>query len=142
MNGAEQLGLGRILVVDDEEFVRTAITTYLETSGYLVSAADDAESGLLVMAEADPPIEVVLVDLVMPRSGGLDFLRRVKSDVDPHAEVLIVTGCGEACSEAEARRLGVFDYITKPIVNFERDLISVVHSAIAQRRERLAMVGT
>ena len=126
-----------ILVVDDEPFIRNAIKLYLETHGFVVSACSCGEEGLVACRDADSPVDLVLLDLVMPGLHGIDILRQLKAE-DAFVEVIIATGCGSMNSAIEALRLGAFDYITKPIVDFDRDLLAVMNKALIRRQERLA----
>ena len=125
-----------ILVVDDELFIRNAFKLYLETCGYEVSTCACGESALRKLLSDDSTIDLVLLDLVMPGLHGLDLLRKIKNS-DPSVEVIIATGCGSMSSAIEALRLGAFDYITKPIIDFDRDLLTVIDRALTRRRERL-----
>jgi FixJ family two-component response regulator len=125
-----------ILIVDDEAFIRGSFKLYFESMGFRVSIADGGDSALAVFRKQDDPIDVVLLDLVMPGTTGIDVLRRLK-ELDDDIEVIIATGCGSMHSAVEALRHGAYDYITKPIINFDDDLLRVVEEALAERRERL-----
>jgi FixJ family two-component response regulator len=126
-----------VLIVDDESFVRNALQIYLETQGYSVSTAAGGEEALRIFAERANAVDVVLLDLVMPGMYGMEVLRRMK-EAEERVEVIIATGCGSVHSAIEAMRYGAFDYITKPIVNFDEDLLKVVEAAIRARRQRLS----
>lgn len=105
-------GAIRVLYVDDEEdFVRTLA----ERMDMRDLGGDVALSGreALEMLEADRP-DVMVLDLRMPGLDGLEVLRRVKRAY-PEIEVIILTGHGSEHDEAEARRLGAFDYLRKPV---------------------------
>ena len=127
----------RVLVADDETFVRNAFQLYLETYGYLCSAAENGPRALQILKQSPNLFDVLLLDLVMPGMCGIDVLREAKR-IDSDLEIIIATGCGTVQSAVEAIRFGAFDYITKPIVNFEEDLLSVIQSAVAKRRTRIA----
>lgn len=127
-----------VLVVDDEHFILNALRLYFESNGYHVSTAAGGSRALEIFtggAEGDEPVDVVILDLVMPGTHGLDLLRSFKR-LDPDVEVIIATGCGSMGSAVEALRLGAFDFITKPIVDFERDLMRSVLKALERRRQR------
>jgi CheY-like chemotaxis protein len=72
----------------------------------------------------------------MPGIQGVEVLRILK-EKQPAVEVIIATGCGSMGTAVEALRYGAFDYIQKPIVNFDQDLLKVVGEAISSRREKL-----
>lgn len=127
----------RILIVDDESFVRNALQIYLETHGYRAETAAGGEEALRILADRTQAVDVVLLDLVMPGMYGIEVLRRMK-EMDETVEVIIATGCGSVHSAIEAMRFGAFDYITKPIVNFDEDLLKVVQAALLARRKKLS----
>ena len=126
-----------ILIVDDEAFIRSSFKLYFESMGYHVSVADGGDSALVAFGQKTEPVDVVLLDLVMPGTSGIDILRRFK-EINDDVEVIIATGCGSMHSAVEALRYGAYDYITKPILNFDDDLLRVVEEALTERRERLS----
>ena len=69
-------GHGTILVAEDEELVRSAVTSILESAGYLVLAASNGEDALAIL-EARDDVDLVLLDVVMPRLGGAETLARI-----------------------------------------------------------------
>jgi CheY-like chemotaxis protein len=125
-----------ILIVDDEAFIRSSFKLYFESVGFTVSIAEGGESALAVFREKSRPVDVVLLDLVMPGMTGIDVLRRFK-ELNDDVEVIIATGCGSMHTAVEALRHGAYDYITKPILNFDDDLLRVVDQALAERSARL-----
>jgi len=125
-----------ILIVDDEAFIRNAFQLYFESIGYRVSVAEGGEAALTVFQSVQTAVDVVLLDLIMPGIPGLKLLEKIK-ELDETVEVIIATGCGTMNSAIEALRHGAYDYITKPILNFDEDLLRVVRGAIATRTSRL-----
>ena len=108
----EPPGSVKVLYVDDEEdFVRTLA----ERMDMRDLGGDVALSGqeALAMLEEERP-DVMVLDLRMPGIDGLEVLRRVKKAY-PEIEVIILTGHGSEQDEEEARRLGAFDYLRKPV---------------------------
>jgi DNA-binding NtrC family response regulator len=102
----------KVLFVDDEEdFVRTMAERMemRELGGEIALSGQQA----LQMLEDDVP-DVMVLDLRMPGIDGLEVLRRVKKTY-PQIEVIIMTGHGSDKDEEEARRLGAFDYLRKPV---------------------------
>ena len=129
--------LGEILIVDDEAFIRNAFRLYFETIGYQVHVADGGESALETFESAGS-IDVVLLDLIMPGINGIEVLKSLKQR-RPTVEVIIATGCGSLASAVVAMRNGAFDYITKPIVNFDEELLAVVEAALLRHRRPTQM---
>jgi DNA-binding NtrC family response regulator len=102
----------RVLFVDDEEdFVRT-IAERMEMREVGSEVALDGQQALQMLEEDVP--DVMVLDLRMPGIDGMEVLRRVKK-MYPGMEVIIMTGHGTEADEAEARRLGAFDYLCKPV---------------------------
>jgi CheY-like chemotaxis protein len=102
----------KILLVDDEkEFVLT-LSERLETRNLGSAIAYDGEEALSIM-ETDAP-DVMVLDLKMPGIDGLEVLRRVKRE-KPATEVIILTGYGSEQEERQAKDLGAFAYLEKPV---------------------------
>lgn len=117
----------KVLIVEDEEMMRSILRRLLEKEGYDVLSADSAEAALVIFSEAD--VSVTLTDIKMAGMNGLELLDNIKS-VDPDALVIIMTAFSSVDSAVAALRKGAYDYITKPFVNEE--LVKTVHNAIAQ----------
>jgi adenylate cyclase len=108
------LGLGCVLVVDDEEQNRTLLRDPLEAFGYQV---EDAENGLqaLQMIAANPP-DAILLDLMMPKMDGFEVCRRLKTDYKTkHIPILIITALSERGDRLLGIHAGANDFLTKPI---------------------------
>lgn len=88
-NGAE---MSRILVIDDDKFVRTSIRAVLEGAGHEVSDSSDAETGLSM--QRDNPYDVAIVDLIMPNKEGLETIRELKRDF-PGLPIIAISGGGD-----------------------------------------------
>lgn len=125
-----------ILIADDERFIRSAFQLYFETVGYSVITAADGEGALEIFGKRMGEIDVVILDLVMPGMHGIEVLKRFK-EVDSSVEVIIATGCGSMTSAIDALRHGAYDYITKPVVNLDQDLLTVVRGALDARQQKL-----
>jgi DNA-binding NtrC family response regulator len=120
----------KVLMVDDEEdFVKT-LSERMQMRDLDSDVALDGEQALQ-RVEDDIP-DVMVLDLKMPGIDGLEVLRRVKKAY-PQIPVIILTGHGSEKDEAEARRLGAFDYLQKP-VDIEK-LVKVLRKAYKSRVE-------
>lgn len=111
----------RILVIDDEESNREALSLLLKSADYLVTAAGTGEEALALLRQA--PFEVVVTDLFLPDINGIDILKQVKSDA-PQTSVIVITGQASAETAVQAMKEGALDYITKPF-NFEELKIQI-----------------
>ncbi|HEY0429259.1 MAG TPA: sigma-54 dependent transcriptional regulator [Pyrinomonadaceae bacterium] len=114
-----------ILVVEDEELMRSILRQLLETEGYHVLTADSAENALKIFPSTE--IAVTLTDIKMAGIDGLELLDQIKT-IDEEAIVIIMTAYSSVDSAIAALRKGAYDYITKPFVN--EDLLQTVRNAI------------
>jgi len=103
---------GRVLVVEDEAYVRDSLVEILRARGFDVSAAASVDEALERLARA--PVDAVLSDLKMPKQDGLELVRRMQA-LSPDVPVLILTGHGTVASAVECLRAGATDYILKPV---------------------------
>ena len=105
--------MARILVVDDSEDIRLALTTLLEDVGHVVMEAEDGSEVLEMVLSGN--LDLVLLDVAMPRVDGFEVLKRLKADAGTsHIPVIMVTAKGQQEDLAIARKLGARDYINKP----------------------------
>jgi DNA-binding NtrC family response regulator len=120
---------GKILVVDDENIVRTSCVRALSPEGYEVKTAQNGYEGLTILK--DEKFDLVLTDLKMPDMDGIEVLRTIK-DKWPEVEVIVITGYQTVDTAVKSIKLGAFDYIEKP---FTPDaLISAVGRALEKSR--------
>jgi two-component system, NtrC family, response regulator AtoC len=101
----------RVLVVDDEENIRLVLKTLLKRNGYEVEAAKNGEEAIALIDSYGP--DVVLTDVRMPRTGGLDLLNALKAKNNP-ATVIVMSAYGNVDQAIEAMKAGAYDYIQKP----------------------------
>jgi putative nucleotidyltransferase with HDIG domain len=101
----------RVLVVDDEKFIRDIIADFLGMEGYIVRTAEDGTSAISELERAR--YDMVISDLKMPRMGGLDLLKEV-ARAHPDTLTVIMTGFGTVETAIDAMKRGAYDYILKP----------------------------
>ncbi len=101
----------RILVVDDEEGMRDMLWWSLERQGYRIAQARDGVEALACVEAGG--VDLVITDVTMPRSGGLQLLRALSRGPRMPA-VIVLTGFGTVESAVEAMRLGARDFLLKP----------------------------
>lgn len=104
--------MARILVVDDEEGLRSFLAETLELDGHTVVEAHDGLDALKKLEKQS--FHVMVTDLKMPRMDGMALLTRVRAE-QPELEVIMLTAHGSVQSAVEAMRVGAFDYLQKPI---------------------------
>ena len=102
----------RILVVDDEENAREALSKILAHDGFQVASAGNGLEALNFLRSND--VELIITDLNMPEMNGLMFLRELNRTY-PTSKVIMITAYGEVESYVEAITLGAFEYINKPV---------------------------
>jgi putative two-component system response regulator len=101
----------RILVVDDEEPIRRVLCRLLDRHGYLCEVAADADEALLALKEDD--YALVLTDMDMPGSSGLDLMMQI-ADRYPDTATVMVTGMDDTKLANTALEIGAYGYIIKP----------------------------
>ncbi|MGH9431033.1 MAG: response regulator [Terriglobia bacterium] len=102
----------KVLVVDDDSFIREALAQLLQIWGYQPETASDGIEALEKMHSWLP--RVVIVDLQMPRMGGMDLLKALQNRA-PRISCIVITGGADSEKAAEASSLGAFDFIEKPL---------------------------
>jgi FixJ family two-component response regulator len=119
-----------ILVIDDEVALRFQLQIVLQKSGYQVFSAGDADQGIAIL-DAHPAIEVLLTDLILPNTDGLDVLRHIQKH-ELNVSVIMMTAFGSMGAVTEALRLGAYDFLTKPF-NLAAMLLAVSRAFDRQR---------
>ena len=114
-----------VLVVEDEELMRSILRQLLEGEGWHVFTADSAENALEIFSTNE--IAVTLTDIKMSGMDGIELLDQLKT-IDEEATVIIMTAYSSVDSAIAALRNGAYDYITKPFVN--ENLLKTIKNAI------------
>jgi CheY-like chemotaxis protein/glycine cleavage system H lipoate-binding protein len=115
----------RILVVDDEEIVLGAVRKALRKTDLHLDTAQSAEEALNLLA--DKAFDVVITDMMMPGMDGLELMRRMRNRGN-EALTIMLTGYPSVQTALKAKKLGAFDYVTKPFAR--QELLSVVVRAL------------
>jgi CheY-like chemotaxis protein len=118
----------RILVVDDEEMVRGILTDVLVSGGYHVFSATDGENAVRVFRRDPKGIDLVLMDMTMPRMSGLDAFLAMKK-LNPDVRVMILSGHSAEGTSNELRRHGIRGVLQKPIT--AQSLLEAVSAALS-----------
>lgn len=134
----------RVLIVDDEQFIRDLLSDFFTKSEYEIVTAHDGDAGIAACRAGR--FDAALVDLKMPDQTGTDVLAELRS-IDPTLPVIIMTGYPTIDASIEAIRRGAQDFVVKPFRL--QDLKERVDRAIRSRsiareidelRERMASV--
>ena len=130
----------RVLIIDDEDAVRSSLKMIFEYEGYETLQAANGPVGLK-LAETEAP-DLVFLDVRMPQIDGLEVLKRLKEKA-PALPVVILSGHGTVKTAVEAVKLGAFDFIEKP-PDSERILIAarnaLGHKRLVEENRRLRLV--
>src|SRR3954468_11000911 len=119
----------RVLVVDDEKFIREILAEFLGMEGYFVRTAEDGSSALAELGRSH--YDLVISDLKMPKMGGIELLDQI-GRVDPKALTVIMTGFGTVETAIDAMKRGAYDYILKPFK--VEEVIHVVQRGLEKQR--------
>ena len=119
----------RVLVVDDEKFIRDIIADFLGMEGYIVRTAEDGSSAVSELERAR--YDMIISDLKMPRMGGLELLKEV-AKTHPDTLTVIMTGFGTVETAIDAMKRGAYDYILKPFK--VEEIVHIVQRGLEKRR--------
>jgi len=119
----------RVLVVDDEKFIRDILSDFLTMEGYAVRTASDGTHAVTELSRSH--FDLVISDLKMPRMGGLDLLQHV-AKLQPEALTVIMTGFGTVETAIDAMKHGAYDYILKPFK--VEEIVHVVQRGLEKQR--------
>jgi putative nucleotidyltransferase with HDIG domain len=120
----------RILIVDDEPYVRTVTATALEKERYRpVVVSNGAEA--IARLEKDPPYDLILSDIVMNGVDGLSMIGKMR-ECWPDTPLVVTTGLRDVNAAIDSMRKGVYDYLLKPFD--QEQLLSTVNRALERRR--------
>lgn len=123
----------RILVVDDEDSVRTVMSQVLQDEGFAVTEAANGKQALECMQTG--PFSLVITDIVMPEMTGLELLEKIKKH-HPETQVIIITSHASLETAITAMRHGAYDYLFKPFKDL--DLISAAANRAIEKVRLMA----
>ena len=129
-NGDSATGLGRLLIVDDEPQIVRALTPALSAAGFAVTAAENGEAALGVLASEGA--EVVILDLGLPDMDGKDVIQRIREWSE--APVIVLSARDLESEKIAALDLGADDFVNKPVGVGE--LLARIRAAMRGRERR------
>jgi len=119
-----------ILLIDDEEVIRELGKEILEKNGYKVLLAKDGEEGISVYQANKDQIDLVILDMIMPKKAGTEVFKALKS-INPNVRVLLATGYSLNEQAQEILRNGALDFIQKPYqIN---DLLKIIRKVLDKK---------
>lgn len=119
--------MSKLLIIDDEEGIRKVLTVSLASDGYDVLTAAGGEEAIAIFKRKSPSI--ILTDIKMPGMDGIEVLKQIK-ELNPDAEVIMITGHGDMDLAIEALKLDASDFLNKPIKD---EALSVALNRAEQR---------
>lgn len=122
----------KILVIDDEAYIRDGVKSFLEDYSYDVLAAENGTNGLELFQQESP--DLVLYDPLMPDIGGIEFLELIVAKA-PETPIIIISDAASISYTVTALKMGAWDYIIKPM----QDMTVLLH-AIGKAFERVALI--
>ena len=102
--------LAHILVVDDDEGIRSLVKKYLNENKYLITTADSSEDAIEKVKIIK--FDLIILDIMMPGKSGIEFIQEKKRDLD--TPVILLTAKGQASERVEGLEIGADDYLPKP----------------------------
>lgn len=118
-----------ILIIDDEVSIRSSLKGILEDEGFLVKTVESGEEGLELLKSQN--IDLVLLDIWLPRMSGIDVLKRIKTTED-NPQVVMISGHGTIETAVIATKLGAHDFLEKPL-SLEK-VVLTVRNALRQKK--------
>jgi len=113
-------GTGTVLLIEDEAMIIDMVQSVLNSEGYTLLIARDGEEGIAMFVRHQKEIVVVLSDLGLPKLRGDEVARRIKK-IDPHAEIILISGFFDPGIKASMEKIGVNRFIQKPFTIAELD---------------------
>ena len=125
----------KVLIVDDEEMARALVTTVLDVSGYDIASVASADEALSYLAEH--PVDLVILDLMMPEIDGLEACRQIRARFGRSMAVLMMSARGRG-AVVQTLEAGADDFLAKP---FDVDELEArVNSLLRSRRLEMSAV--
>ncbi len=101
-----------ILILDDEPIVSKRLKPFLERKGYEIEAFTDSLQALERVKQR--PFNIIITDLKMEGLDGMQFLTKVKEELSPETEIIVITGFATLATAKQSFQKGVFDFLAKP----------------------------
>jgi len=130
MNLFEKLRNMKILLIDDDEWIRDSLSMLFETEGCQLSALETAEQGLEALMVQ--PYDIVIIDYRLPGMNGLEFLKQIPKS-ETNIIYILISAYGTKEVVSEAIELGVQEFISKP---FTSKTIEAALTRLIQNQER------
>ncbi len=135
MNLFDELKKMKILLIDDDEWIRDSLTLFFESEGCHLNALETAEEGLESLR--NQKYDIIITDYWLPGINGLEFFKRINGS-NKSVIMILITAHGSQDVAAEAKKLGVHALIAKP---FSSDTVVKVLSQLVEISEERCSKG-
>jgi len=126
--------MASILIIDDEPGIRQTLASILKDEKYRVHTAGDAPAGMEILsAEKTEKIDLIFLDVLLPKMGGIDALEKIRAGW-PATEIVMISGHANVDMAVRAIKLGAFDFLEKPL-SLDK-VLTVSRNALAMRALR------
>ncbi len=122
----------KVLVVDDDSFVRDILADILESSGYQVVTAENGQEGINLI-NSEPDLDVVISDINMPVLDGLGLIRQLRTEEKSEIPIIVLSGNNEVAVAIEAINLGANDYLLKD-ENLQDTVLLSIEQVLEKKR--------
>jgi two-component system nitrogen regulation response regulator NtrX len=119
----------KILIIDDEASICSALKGILEDEGFLAKTAESGEQGLELLKSQN--VDLVLLDIWLPKMSGIDVLKKIKA-MEESPQVVMISGHGTIETAVTATKLGAHDFLEKPL-SLEK-VVLTVRNALRQKK--------
>ncbi len=123
----------RVLVVDDEESIRTLVEYNLRQAGYDVLVAEDGQTALSIVSQRG--VDLLVLDLMLPGLNGLELCKRLRQE-QSQIPIIMLTARGEEIDRVLGLEMGADDYVTKPFS--PRELVARVRAVLRRKVDEMA----
>ncbi len=118
----------KVLLIDDDKFFRQFYSDKLRGKGAEVELAEDGQVGLKKVAEFQP--DIILLDLIMPKKDGFEFLKaKAQDNAASQIPVLVFSTLGQEKDVEQAKRLGATGYINKNFYDFDKLFTTILEAS-------------
>ena len=121
-----------ILIIDDEDSIRDALSGILSDEGFIPLAAASAEEGFAILEQQD--VHLILLDIWMPGMDGIEALKKIRED-GSELPVIMISGHGTIETAVQTTRIGAFDFIEKPL-SYDKVILAINQGLRVARLER------
>ncbi len=118
----------KILIIDDEDGIRSSLKGILEDENYLVKTTNTGEKGFDMLKGEN--FDLILLDIWLPEMNGIEVLEKIKT-MEEHNQVIMITGHGSVEAAVKATKLGAYDFLEKPL-SLEK-IVLTVKNALKQK---------